>query len=248
MARSLWRRPSACFLFLPPPSSWAGCFSWAFKNACESSANSTGHGRRSCEQGFALLTLCLLLSIFLLALAGTVRIVGLSQAKVAMQSRLDICALGLALGRKKHLEEIVQTNRLLQITVTGIYMARGAEILGGPVGKLFGKIGEEGLLAANRSLAAWQDARSLLQNAREWKRVVCSPTPFSSGPAFCSPPGDYLFRKSTLFRDVKGTLQVRAATSTLARFHCQGEKRAATILIQGKPDLSESHFTDAYEQ
>lgn len=207
--------------------------------------------KASCERGYLLLFLCPLLLLALLFLAGTVEIISRTQRKVALQSRLDICAVELAVGRKKLFEHLASTNDWLRITGTGIAMARGAMILGGPAGVLFGKMGEQALLLANRATALEQDLQIHATRAKELLRVRCRATNFSRESAFCvATPSlvSALRRNATLFFDVKGAMEFRSVKTELTKVNCRTLSLRTEIRLTGDPTLTKGEFREAYTQ
>jgi hypothetical protein len=205
---------------------------------------------RHCERGFLLLFLlpCLLLAFALLA--GTIKVVNASQQRIAMQSRLDICAVRLLEIRRSAAKEFVRTNSILRSTALAIAMARGAILLGGPAGALLGKAGEAALLRLNQATAQWQEARVWFFQARELSLHRCSPTPFSRKEALCqvSPSlKEGLKRSPSLFPDVRGPLQF--LKGPLARVRCQSfTLLRTTLVLEGDPSLTTGNFADHYEE
>lgn len=129
----------------------------------------------------ALLLLFLLLTLFL----GTAALVRRTQEKIALQSRLDICAVRIVQRRKNLLKEVAHLNTAIRATVYGTYVARGLIIVTGPAGRIVGGLGVKGLVKLNRTLARWQDVRIKLAAGMEALDTYCRPTPYSESPAFC---------------------------------------------------------------
>ncbi|MGE3262784.1 MAG: hypothetical protein AB7K68_13470 [Bacteriovoracia bacterium] len=213
--------------------------------------NFVPRGKVSCERGYLLLFLCPLLLLALLFLVGTVEVISRTQRKVALQSRLDICAVELSVDRKKLFEHLASTNDWLRITGTGIAMARGAMILGGPAGVLFGKMGEQALLLANRATALEQDLRIHATRAKELMRVHCRATNFSRESAFCAATPSLvsaLRRNATLFFDVKGAVEFRSMKTELTKVRCHTLSLRTEIRLTGDPTLTKGEVREAYSQ
>jgi hypothetical protein len=184
------------------------------------------------------------------AFLGSAWLVRRIQARVAMQSRLDICAVRIVAGRKRLLEEIVWTNRVLEGTKVSIYAARGAKAVAGPVGAVFGTMTEAALLVLNRATAIGQEARLLAAEAVELSARLCAATPYSRGTAFCAVrPGvrGSLQRESTIFPDVRGPLRHRGR-GPLLRADCRGDALRTQLVLEGDPDLERTDFMDRYEK
>lgn len=204
------------------------------------------------DKGFLVAGLLPALLLLLSALAGLLDISWRAQNRVAMQSRLDICAVKLALKRERSLEGLARLNGALRATVVGIYAARGVAVVSGPIGLALGKGAEAALLAANKALAASQNSLILAGTASELAGSRCASTPFSSPPAACliTPLlAKALHREATLFPDVEGSLaHQNPAQSALARVRCRGKFSAATLAIRGDAGLRETRFTDVYQE
>lgn len=202
------------------------------------------------ESGFLLVFLAPLLLLLLAFLLGSVKVAWSTQETVALQSRLDLCAVRLVEGRKSLLESLVKTNRALRLTVLGIYASRSVKAAG-PAGAVLGGASEATLLRLNHSLSLAQDAELRLAGAVETRRLRCEGTRFSARvPARCAPFPPLalaLRREKTLFPDVKGILVHRQpASRNLARFRCWGGSRAAALKISGSGRLATGGFRDTY--
>jgi hypothetical protein len=191
------------------------------------------------SSGFLLLAFLPTLVLALLFLLGTARLVQLSQQRVAMQSRLDTCALALVQERRKLARRLSEGNRILELTAAAVAMSRGLRILAGPAGQLLGALGERGLVTLNRSTALLQEQQLALAGAKEAWLAVCRRSPYSRSPAFCrvSPSlSTALRRKPAMFPDLKGPLV--ALQLPLARAHCWGAGGLETrIRLEGNSRL-----------
>jgi hypothetical protein len=168
---------------------------------------------------------------------------------MALQSRLDLCALAMLKKREKLAGRLVWTNRTLEATALGIYASRGLSVLGGPIAAWAGAVGEKALLQLNHAAAHWQDADVLLTAAGELASVPCAHTPFSRKPALCQATPrlkSALQRSPTLFPDVKGPL--RFLSAPLGRFECRSKNMATRLRLEGDPHLKQERFSDAYEK
>lgn len=202
------------------------------------------------EKGFFLLFLLPLLLLATTFLIGTLKVISISQQRIAMQARLDVCALKLVQSRRSLAVELGRANRILHATKMGVYMARGLQVVGGPFGKLLGTAGEQTLLRANQATAQWQKVRTLYFRAQELRLSHCDQNQFSKSLALChiQPAlGQALEREPTLFPDLHGSLRFRSAP--LARARCRGLGNMETIIrLDGDPALLVDSFSDTYEK
>jgi hypothetical protein len=204
--------------------------------------------RSSCEAGFLLVFLLPFLLLVSVTLAGSLKLAWSSQAKVALQSRLDLCALRLATERKKTLQRLQKSNQALALTITGIYLARGVKVMG-PVGTVLGGASEAAMLRMNNLLAVGQEAEILGLAARETRHMRCAPTHYSREEAYCWPSPlalKSLRRETTFFPDVKGTLTHESRDGALARFRCRRPPLAASVELRGDARVKTGSFRDAY--
>ncbi len=175
--------------------------------------------------------------------------VKLSQQRIAMQSRLDICAVRYLHIRKHFAENLITSNRMIRLTALALYMAKGLSALGGVAGKLLGSLGEAGLKKINHGSAHWQNTQLALYQTKELVAARCAPTPFSKDPAFCQPNSflkQALQREKALLPDVYGPLVFR--TSPLLRVTCTGKKQQTRLSLDGDTQLFKNSFSDFYEQ
>ena len=208
------------------------------------------------EAGFLLTALFPILALGTLFLAGSLDALLRAQEKEALQSRLDICAVRLAVSRKHLLERLVDWNSALRLSIKEINLARGIMILAGPEGAAAGSGAESVLLELNHGLAKLQDGALALHTGEEMNQMNCAPSPFSKTFAFCtaSPPLLLSFqREKTFFPDVDGALVQKGSARELANIRCQGRpssgKALATkLVVRGDGTLSRKNFTDAYLQ
>lgn len=208
-------------------------------------------GRGSCEKGFLLVFLCPLLLVGLLFLAGSVEVIRRSQAKVALQSRLDVCAVELAVGRQKLFRSLTSTNRWMRITATGIAMARGAMLLTGPVGAMLSGMGMRAMMLLNRALALEQQIEIAAATGKEALRLICRSNQFSREMASCwaSPPLlSHLIREKTLFPDVNGPIVFRKSGRDLSLVRCMALSARTEIRIEGDPTLTKKGWEESYAQ
>ena len=242
-----WPNPSSpSSPSLPPPHFSAPPSRGASGKEQRNGGTSLKNGK---DSGFALVFLCLLLTLAFLTLAGTVLVVRLSQEKVALQSRLDICTLRITLARKAFLEQIGRTNQMITVTKYGIYAARGAMVLTGPVGAVVAGTSEKILLQTNKALATAQDLHAKLTSAKELAGSYCPASPFSKSLVLCTLEPNLaksLFRASTLFPDVKGELQMKG--SSLGRFRCAGKGLRTAMILKGNQELNGTQIKDEYEE
>jgi hypothetical protein len=198
--KSPWKLSFACvplFSWRPQRHSFSGrdCF-------CNSmiSSNSSAPVPPS-QAGFLLvflLPLLLLLGAFFL---GSLKAALHAQARVALQSRLDICAVELSEGRQTVLARLTKTNAALRLNVKAIYVARAAKNAG-PYGMAAGSAAEAVLLPINRALALLEDGLLFAAQAKELASLRCRPDLYSSSSAFCAatpPIASAVSRENTLY-------------------------------------------------
>ncbi|MGZ3696065.1 MAG: hypothetical protein ACXWQO_18585 [Bdellovibrionota bacterium] len=197
------------------------------------------------EAGYLILFLCPLLLLALLFLVGSLKVIRHTLQEVALQSRLDVCAVDLAVGRKKLMESLVSTNRWVELTADGVAVARGVMLILPPLGAM----GEEALLAANKLAALEQDAEIAWATAKEIKRLKCAANSFSNQNAFCvaTPPLPTAFkRREKLFEDVSGGFELKNPKSELSRIRCMALSRRTELSLTGDPALKQRKFNEKY--
>lgn len=204
-----------------------------------------------CEAGFMLTalwpTLLLLSAFFLGSLAVTAR----TQARVALQARLDACAVRLAVRREHLLARLVHTNAALEATVVAINAARAAMLVPG-AGAAAAETAQA-MVQANQAIARGQDLAVSLGALAETRLMRCAPDAFSRETAACWPSPSLataLARRPTLFPDVAGRLRHRRGPGRApARITCRGPRGLATELaVIGDGELIRGGFRDEYAQ
>jgi hypothetical protein len=228
---------------------WFGAWTGGSGTTGTSSPHEANYGKE--EGGFLLLFLLPLLTLMGLCVAGTVRVAWQTQNRVAMQSRLDICSLGLLQERERAYQSVARGNRTLDLSATGIYALRAGRILSGPIGALVGTLGEQGLLRLNHATALWQETTLAISQARELRWFRCAPSSFSRGFAACaagSTSRGSLVREPSLFPDVKGALVARSPGRALAHFTCRGGRLVTKRVLHGDPKLRSLEMSDYYAQ
>lgn len=171
--------------------------------------------------GFLFTAVFPLLLLALLALGGTLRVVKLSQQRIAMQSRLDICAAKLVEARLNTVRKIEKTNPALEASYWAVAAARGLMVAGPVVGS-FAALGQKALVQLNRGLYLAQESARAAGRMQELRLSLCAATPFSRDPVLCElrPTLENLYRrKSSAFGDVKRSLETQGTEKGLAR--CQ---------------------------
>ena len=107
----------------------------------------------------SILLFALLITLILLFHLGSVYEFSERIAReIALQSRLDVCAVALTTQRMHFYENITDTNKYLKTTVYGVYALRGASLIPIPGLQILGKIGEQALLNANKTLWMVQES------------------------------------------------------------------------------------------
>ncbi len=192
-----------------------------------------------------LAPLVLLLTAFFL---GSLRAAESAQARVALQSRLDVCAVRLAVARERLLKQISRTNTALEVNIAAIYAGRAAMAIPGAGAGAAAAV--QALLAVNASLAASQTGLLALAQAREVSAIRCAPDSYSVELAGCfaNPPVASAFeRNATLFPDVKGTLAFRdAGSGDLAKIRCASRGLVTTLAVARNGAGGDFH--DVYRQ
>jgi hypothetical protein len=204
------------------------------------------------ESGFLLLSLVASIAVLSALFLASLEVAWSAQRRVALQSRLDVCAVKLALARERLLERLTETNAPLEATVLGIYAARAVSAV--PIVGAISAADAQALVVANQLLAAGQDAIVLAGAAREAAGLVCQPDAYSREPAWClvtpPPPGAFA-RRTTLFPDVKGTLAHRSGEEAVAKVRCRGGRGAGMeteLAVRGDAGLREKGFRDVYQR
>lgn len=226
----------------PPPSrSGAGSISdW------RSTAALPCTGKNS---GFLLLFLLPLLLLACGLLVGSHKIITASQQRIAMQSRLDICALSLIKKRQRLAHSLATGNQVIRASSTAIYFARGIRIFSGTVGQVLGGLSEQALLRLNQAAARLQDLELARYQAMELAGLHCGSTPYSKGSAFClmlPALASATKREPALMPDVYGP-RVFLRTP-LARADCRGKGARTVMRLEGDPLLTQPKFSDRYEK
>jgi hypothetical protein len=229
----------------------APCSPGASSGACANTRLSGEAGKLSGgEAGFLLVFLLPFLLLLSVSLAASLKVAWSSQGKIALQSRLDVCALRMAMARKQTLQKLVRTNQALALTVTGIYLARGVKIAG-PVGAAVGSVSEAAMLRMNSVLATAQESLIAVATGKELAHMRCDQSFYSKEEAHCwpfPPIKTALRRESTLFPDVRGTLTHQKKGEELALFRCQRGRNAAAIELRGDSRLMKENLEDAYAE
>lgn len=192
-----------------------------------------------------------LLAVFLLCFLGGIRLTVLAQNRVALQSRLDICAIERAVKRKNALQRIVELNQALDKSAKAIYAARAAVLTG--VGAAAGAAALPALLAVNQTAHRAQQALVYALTAKEAAASLCQPTQHSAERAGCLVTpllASALAEKHALFPDVsEGVWQKAHSGEELAAVRCQALKRLKTkIVVLGQSGLLDHQFRDRYEE
>jgi len=224
-----WLSPS-CFYHWPYRFGYLP--KW-WRRGCER-IESSGRNERHSERGSLLVAAIPFLLLSVALLVGAAQVSLISHRRIAMQSRLDICASQILEKRSQMLNRMKQPNRILSLTENAVLMARSLKTLGGPAGALLGTMGEAALVQLNQKTALWQDAQVRLHELNEIRAKNCSSTPHSSGWAFCiiEPSlSSLLERKRSIFPDIKSTLNIRATFSHRGRFRCIGGKLNTTLKL-----------------
>lgn len=201
------------------------------------------------DSGFLLLFLTPLLLLACALLIGSYRIVTASQQRIAMQSRLDVCALSLLKKREALAGRLVSGNQVIRATTIAIYFARGLRIFTGPVGQAMGALSEQALVRLNQAAARWQDFELMRYQAMEMAGLRCGHTPFSRGTAFCliAPAlATATKREQTMMPDIAGPRVFLQAP--LARADCRGRGARTTLRLDGDISLTRADFRDRYEK
>lgn len=246
--RSRWRRspalyPHSCARCSRGPSCGRGS-----RDASGSIPGSSGPAAPSRgERGFLLVFLAPLLVLLAAFFLGTLEVTAASQARVALQSRLDVCAVKLAVRREKLFARLTKLNATIDLTVAGITAARAALLVPGAGEAAVAT--EEALLRANEALTRAEDAAVALAAAAEAVDTSCARSTFSSAPAACvaSPPLPGAFeRRATPFPDVGGSLRFREKGPELSRLRCFGNRALTELAVRGDPGLARGGFGDEY--
>jgi hypothetical protein len=191
------------------------------------------------------------LSLALLFLLGTLKVVHQSHTKIALQSRLDICAVKHALGREQFLRQMARSNKYLRWSIRAVNLARGLRVAGiiFPPAGMAGAMGEQAALRANEFISKYQDANVFGLQGAEAISLPCRATPFSAELAGCyiTPLVQRaLMREKPLFPDLRGEL--RWTKPELGKVTCASGITRTRIRISGDLNLSDPDYWDEYEK
>lgn len=195
-----------------------------------------------------LLALVFLASIFFI---GSLKLILSAQKRVAIKSRLDICAVSLATSRETFLRDMAISNQYVTISVTAVYIARGLMLV--PWTAPAAAIGANVAKVANRGMTAWQDGKILAQEAIEKFRMKCPATPFSDELIGCALSKPFIRpsikRTSAFFPDIKNVYEWRNQDLGFVTCTVLTDPLTYTTLdLRGDPTLTIDDYTDAYSK
>jgi hypothetical protein len=222
---------------------------WRITKKSRCTTNFSGHATPSCahpETGGILVLLTFCLSLLILLFGLSLHSVTNLHARVAEQSRVDVCAVRLMMERKQMLKKLIRLNRLVNISEKALYGVRGLKAFSGPAAVLTG-ITEATLLRMNHTAASAQDALQSVATIKEYP--ICEATKFSRSNAWCNitPNAKLAFlRRQALFPDIRGTLQAKNSAKQLAQVTCIGRKQNTQLSLMGSPTLLTSYFRETY--
>ncbi len=205
-----------------------------------------GKNVRNCEKGFLLLSLVIWIPLFVTLLWVTFTSVQKSQAKIASQSQLDICAVQRIHKRRLLFRAIVNTNDVIRFTNIAVASLRGISLLGGPLGKLASTMGEQALIRWNQITGKQQNLMLKLLAAEE-KNFVCAPTKYAKALAFCKlhpSLANLVFRSTPSMPDLVAPLLARQ--NLFGQAICRKNLLVTEIQLFGDATLMQEKFREVY--
>ncbi len=204
------------------------------------------------EQGSILLFFIPWILLLFLLVLGLFYIGTHVQNAIALESRLDICALQTIHSRMRLFQSLSESNAMLhkiQITIDAI---RGTKVI--PIIGELSTLGEPALLSLAKLIKLAQEQKIIEETIKESSQLICRKNKFSAENATClfTPITlAQLYRESTLFPDVPGRISLLNAQQILAVIRCQSmfssKLYQSSIALLGDPKLFERNFTYAYE-
>jgi hypothetical protein len=202
------------------------------------------------EQGSILLFFLPWIWLLFLLLLGLFTVGMHSENALALEARLDICAVDRIATRRALYDFLVGTNKALQKTKLALYAIRSTKPI--PVLGELGSMTEPALLAFANSLKAIQEAKISIGGIKEISKLQCEASPYSNLSAICAFQPITLTnfqREETLFADIPGRLSL--SEGSLIDISCSGffSKKIyiSKMSMQGDSKLYEPGFTYAYQ-
>jgi hypothetical protein len=178
-----------------------------------------------------------------------VRLILRSQKVIAIQSRLDICAVRYATSRERFFRGITLSNKVVHASMIATSIARGLMLI--PVVGEVAMVGQQLGKATNQVSGNWQLAQLGLQQLADAKHSLCEVSPYSEERIFCfgSHPviAGSLKRGKAFFPDL------------FARFHYRKENLGSVtcmlasnpmfytkLKLQGDTELQLDNYADTY--
>lgn len=194
--------------------------------------------------------LAMVLSLFVFAL----QILAESQAKLAMEHRLQVCALQVIDRSAALVRRIRNTNRSMNPLREIVYAARSLRLVPGAAA-VVATVAERTALYGLKALKLSQDI-AISQNQFENARLqICRATKFSATVALCQTPKlslESTVRKKTLYTDVPGDLVFRRPLTSIFHAKCSALKHrsnsfAASAALVGDNLLRKNDLGYAYQ-
>lgn len=193
-----------------------------------------------------LLALVALGSIFVCA---SVKLIVHSQKTVAIQARLDICAVRYATSRERFFSGITQSNKVVHASMIATSIARGLMLI--PVVGEVALVGNQLGKAVNRASGEWQKIQIGLQQMADVKHSLCEATPYSDERIICygSHPmlAGMLKRGRTFFPDLYARFHYRKRDLGSVTCRLASNPFFSTKLdLRGDTQLETNNFADVY--
>jgi hypothetical protein len=182
-------------------------------------------------KGFVTVSLLLFVPLIILTLAASVSLALRSQERLALQFRLDTCAIEVMDQRIQQITQLEQSNSLMQPLRLVVYAARGTKVVSAGAST----IGEAAALIALRTIARGQEALILKARAQELWQRNCRTNKFSAQLAVCQfavTPAPS--RKPALFPDVPGDINLeRVKIFSVSCADWVGKNMRTNLILKG---------------
>ena len=212
----------------------------------------TCNTKKGREQGSILLFFIPWILLLFFLVLGVFYVGTHVQNAIALESRLDICALQTIHSRMRLFQSLSESNAVLhkiQITIDAI---RGTKVI--PIVGELSTLGEPALLELAKLIKLAQDQQIIEETIKEGSQLNCRKNKYSAERAAClfAPiTHAQLHRETTLFPDVPGRISLLNTQQSLAVIRCQSlfstKLYQSSIALLGDPKLFERNFTYVYE-
>lgn len=175
------------------------------------------------QKGFISVLSVLILSIFAATLFMGIQIVLVSQKRLALQHRLQICVLKSTARHAKFLNGLRSTNKLMEPLRMTVIALRTARLAPG-VGTVVVSVAEKLAYRSLKTLELKQESDIKHMRVKNLMASRCPSTKYSNESIFCRQPlvkRSIFHRKRTAFKDVPGHLSLRNSISKTFQPECR---------------------------